>query len=252
MSIIEKIKALHELVKGINPTIIYNEGWIIRLLVEESIRAKIKVKNIDFSKMKNWTSEAKISSPFEGAELKSINKNETKTQTDIILGDFPNPKFGETGGSEVKAEKNAEILGIIEAKMGSSLSQGIKKAEKYNQASRSISCLAHATKESPKCEIFFAVVAPHIQIEKSKFKEQINNVEEEIKGRFISTKGIVGYTDDMREKVKNCKKLIISYEEWISKIEDNDVKKAVVGFYEKCIKYNKINEKFNKETNQQK
>jgi len=238
MNTIEKIKALHKLAEKINPTIIYNEGWMVRLLVEESILTGIKVKDLDFSEMKNWTSESKISSPFEGADLKKDGKNETKTQADIVLGDFPDLKFGEKGGSEVKAEKNAKILGIIEAKMGSSLSTGIQKAKEYNQASRSICCLAHATKESPECEIFFAIVAPETKIKnpKSKFDEQIRNTETEIENRFMETG--VPYTSEMKNKVKNCKKRIITFEEWINKIVDNDVKKELNEFYDKCIDYN--------------
>ena len=38
---LEKIKALNMLSENINPTIIYNEGWIVRLLVIESMLEKI-------------------------------------------------------------------------------------------------------------------------------------------------------------------------------------------------------------------
>ena len=215
---------------------------MIRLLVEESTKTGITVQDLDFGKTKNWTSESKISSPFEGAELKKKDKNETKTQTDIILGDFQ-INYGKS--AEAKPETYPKNLGIIEAKMGSGLSTGIKNATEYNQASRSICCLAHATKESPECEIFFAIVAPEIILNnpKSKIKQQIEKIETEIENRFVETD--VPYTDEMKNKVKNCKKLIITFEEWINKIEDNDVKKELNDFYGKCIDYN-INRRLTK------
>lgn len=65
-----KIKALNSLSEDINPTIIYNEGWMVRLLVIESMTEKLKVKNIDFGLLasKKWTSEALITSPFVEAK----------------------------------------------------------------------------------------------------------------------------------------------------------------------------------------
>ena len=242
MSTVEKIKALHQLSEGINPTIIYNEGWMIRLLVEESKRTGLTVRNLDFSKVNNWTSEAQISSPFEGAELKKHKKNETKTHTDIILGDFLT-KYGKS--TEIEIKTSVKVLGIIEAKMGSNLSTGIKNATEYNQASRSICCLAHMTIESPECEIFFVIVAPETKIEKSKFEKQIGAVKDEIKNRFKEIGKEIErfskeYTDEIEKKVENCKKTIISYEDWINEIKDNDVKSELNKFYDKCKKYNKI------------
>ena len=237
MNTVEKIKALHQLAEGINPTIIYNEGWMIRLLVGESKRIGITVKNIDFSKINNWTSEAKISSPFEGKELKKNKKNETKTQADVILGDF---RINYDRNAEIIIETPSEILGIIEAKMGSNLSPGIKNAKNYNQASRNICCLAYVTKKSPECKIFFVIVAPEVRINnpKSKFKEQIGETKKEIKDRFEETGR--EYTSEMDEKIENCEIIIISYEEWINEIEGSDVKKALNKFYDKCIEHNKI------------
>jgi hypothetical protein len=53
---------------NINPTVIYNEGWMTRLLVYHSIKEKIKLGIIDFSQQVNRKSDAKIESPFLKAE----------------------------------------------------------------------------------------------------------------------------------------------------------------------------------------
>jgi len=240
MSTIEKIKALRKLAEKINPTIIYNEGWMVRLLVEESIRTEIKVQDIDFSKIKEWTSEAQISSPFEGADLKENTQNERKTHADIILGDFLIAYKSNTAIS-IEKETPPKILGIIEAKMGSALSPGVKntKSKNYNQASRSVCCLAHVTKESPECEIFFAVVAPKKKIDdtKLKFKDKMSKINTGIEERFNEVENRE-YSVKMKNKVNNCKRLIITFEEWIKKIKDKDVEKELKEFYDECIFYN--------------
>jgi len=170
----ETVELLNELYKKlspskINPTVIFNEGWMTRLLVIESMRIGIVIDDIDFRNLakKEWSSEALISSPFVG-----IDKNpEGYTHADIILGDF---KIDYLNRGEITVKDDAQILGIIEAKMGSNLSQDTSNAKDYNQASRNICCLAHNTINFSTCDIFFMVVAPDNKIKSNKIIDQVS------------------------------------------------------------------------------
>ena len=232
---IEKIKALSTLAESINPTIIYNEGWMIRLLVIESMIEQLKIKGIDFEMLatKNWSSETLITSPF----VETKENREGYTHADIILGDF-SVKFDERG--EVILNDSAKILGIIEAKMGSNLSQGTSNAKDYNQASRNICCLSYVTRESPDCEIFFVVAAPKETIDKYEIENQIKRekILTQIKERFQHSKE--EYLPKIQEQVEKCKILAISYKEWIDQIKDPEVKKILEDFYAECLSHNKI------------
>ncbi|MDR2811035.1 MAG: hypothetical protein LBB84_10875 [Tannerellaceae bacterium] len=241
MKLIQKIEALNALSEGINPTIVYNEGWMVRLLVMQSIEQKITIDNIDFGQFRKWTSEAQISSPFSGSELKKDNLNETRTHADVVIGDF-DVNFDDNAGIRIK--ENAKIIGIIEAKMGSNLSQGTKNTEfkNYNQVSRSICCLAFNVVPQD-CSTFVFVVAPKSTLEKHKISEQITNTEikEQIRKRLEETEsGKILDLEKFNTKVKNCKVLAISFEEWIEKIDDKNVKTKMSDFYDKCKKYNTI------------
>jgi type III secretory pathway component EscV len=153
------------------------------------------------------------------------------------LGDFI-VNYDERG--EVVLNESAKILGIIEAKMGSNLSQGTKNAKNYNQASRNICCLSYVTRNSPNCEIFFVVVAPEETIKKNEIENQIKqeNVLNQIKARFQHS--AEEYCSEIQEQAEKCKILTISYKEWINEIKDYEVKKILDEFYGKCISYNKI------------
>jgi hypothetical protein len=235
-NIIEKINALSDLVENINPTIIYNEGWMIRLLVIQSMIEKLKIKGIDFGKLaaKNWSSEALITSPF----VETKENREGYTHADIILGDF-NVNYNERG--EVKLDEFPEILGIIEAKMGSNLSQGTTNAKNYNQASRNICCLSYLTKNKPDCKIFFVIAAPQKTIENYNIKDQIKikKIKDQIEDRFKHSNE--EYLSEIRKQVEECKILIISYEDWIKEIKDNEIKTRLEDFYNSCLLHNKIN-----------
>lgn len=233
---IAKIEALNSLKEQINPTVIYNEGWMIRLLVMESLIQKLKIKNLDFAILatRNWSSEALIKSPFVGIK----HNKENHTHADIILGDF-NVDYNVNG--ETKLNEEPQVLGIIEAKMGSNLSKGTSNSKSnYNQASRSICCLSYITRNNPECELFFVVAAPLATINKYKIENQIKQeyINQQIKNRFKHSE--VTYSPEIENQVNNCKITAISYEEWIDKLENNQVKKILNDFYKKCLFHNKI------------
>ena len=241
MSTVELLNELFEnlsspKVKKVNPTVIFNEGWMTRVLVEISIKEQLKIGNIDFSKLHNWSSEALIDSPFVTVK----EKREGYTHADIILGDF---EIDYSQKGKIEVNKNAQILGIIEAKMGSNLSQRTNNADDYNQASRNICCLAYNTlKAHGHCNIFFIVVAPQSTIKKYDIEFQIENttLKNQIIRRYETSNEKLG--QDLLKKIEDNKNniLTISYEEWINKIKNQTDKKLLNNFYNNCLKHNKI------------
>jgi hypothetical protein len=196
----------------INPTEIYNEGWMTRLLVHHSIEQKLVIKGIDFGNLQNWTSEGLISSPFVFAKT----EREGYTHADMALGDF---SIDYSHRGEIKVNDNARFFGIIEAKMGSNLSQGTTTVPiGYNQASRNVACIAFRTSELD-CEIFFGVVAPRDVLVRHQINAQLKLIEQQIDNRFALYDNLEGEVFENREaimrKVRTCNIWSFSYEEWI-------------------------------------
>jgi len=214
--------------ESINPTEIYNEGWMTRLLMYYSIKKKKTFAGIDFKHLKRWTSEGLISSPFVHAQ----QNREGYTHADMVLGDF-SIDYEKRG--EIIADNMAEIFGIIEAKMGSPLSSGTKNAPNYNQASRNVACIAFNTDKN--CKTFFYVVAPECKKSEIIIKLNTNIIETQIKDRYVLSNMPVD--QDLVSKASSCEKDIITYEEWISIFNGRDRRK-LQDFYNKCLKWNNI------------
>jgi hypothetical protein len=267
------MKVLFEIIQTIskggakvNPTEIYNEGWMTRLLIHCSVREKLTLRNeegedmIDFGSISNWTSEALISSPF----VKAKNKREGYTHADMVLGDFKvnfqkgsqdDSTKGENKGL-IKVDPKANIFGIIEAKMGSPLSKGTKHAENYNQAVRTVACIIYNTINYSNCDTFFYVVAPKEKIftKKEAKREwtkmlEIDNIKENLKDRFNIHNNKNDKIENEKliiERTSNCRVGVISYEYWIEQITNKKAKKELETFYEDCKKWNKITQTFKK------
>ena len=226
---------------NVNPTEIYNEGWMTRLLVYYSIQEKLKLKNIDFDKIKNWTSEGRITNPFLNAE----KIREGHTHADMALGDF-NIKFQESG--EIKVEHDARVFGIIEAKMKSSLSSGTTHAPTYDQASRNVACIANNVKNN--AQTFFYVVAPEVQIIKQNRNKQTiidmvnpEAIEKQIKLRFelhSSHNDPIENEEELLDQVLRCDIDLITYEEWIRSFNNESTRNVLDVFYQKCLQWNRI------------
>lgn len=219
------------LIPKINPTEIYNEGWMTRLLVYYSIKQGVVLNDvIDFSKIENWSSEGLISSPF----IHVKENREGYTHPDIALGDF-NIDYSERG--EIIVSPNAKTFGIIEAKMKSNLSQGTTNAKNYNQASRNLACITYNTVN--KCNTFFLVVSPLKMIKQHNLDEQVQKdiMINQIKDRFSHSNISIDY--DLIAKAENCKTSIISYELWLDLLTVTE-KEDLLEFYTKCKKWNRI------------
>ncbi len=241
LAVLEIINTIETSKANINPTIIYNEGWMTRLLVYYSIQEQIKIKEIDFSLINHWTSEALISSPF----VKASKLREGYTHADIALGDF-NVKYENRG--EIIVCPKASQFGIIEAKMKSPLSKGTTHAKDYNQASRNITCIAHNT--SLDCNTFFYVALPECKLPKKNRagstiakiidKEEIKRQIKKRLSPFVLNEIAEINENDILLKVEKCEVGLITYEEWIEKFTDTKIKETLNDFYSNCIKWNKL------------
>ncbi|MCW5521115.1 hypothetical protein J1N09_14800 [Aureitalea sp. L0-47] len=238
-AISEIIKTMNNTSSSVNPTEIYNEGWMTRMLMYYSVKEKLKFKGIDFTN-KRWTSEALISSPFVSAK----SKREGYTHPDIAIGDFK-IDYSVSGKLEMA---NAHEFGIIEAKMKSQLSKETKNAKGFNQASRNVACIAHNTPK--ECKTFFFVVLPKSNRDRKKrdgttIKDLVSKdtIERQITQRVKSHNDAnqdQQIDDNLIERVKQCKLEVITYEDWIKAFNNIKIKEELNEFYDACRFHNKV------------
>jgi hypothetical protein len=163
----------------IRPTALYNEGWMLRLLLDWAAVHARPGTPLYFQPHASWFSEGLLPSPFL-ARSRGDALAESWTNADGAIGHFrvgPLPVPGQQQNAQKAAlilDARASQLVVIEAKMFSRLSPDIKSVRTYNQAARTVACIAEVLRRSsrePKLmtRLTFYVVAPEEQIKRGVF-----------------------------------------------------------------------------------
>lgn len=145
-------------------TEIFNEGWMLRLLLDALQEYNNDNHPLQFSSQSTWYSEARLTSPFH-PRVKGDPLGEGFTHADGVIGHFqldPNTRAG------LRLDSEAKQFMIVEAKMFSNLSRGTRNAPDYDQAARNVACMAEAIMQagvpvSNLDSVAFYVVAPEQQ-----------------------------------------------------------------------------------------
>jgi len=178
----ELLDKIAESIIRVNPTEIFNEGWMLRLLIYKYSEGEgcFPFKLMNNSK---WFSEVQLSTPFKHRKRKD-QLAETRTHVDGIIGQL---EIEENTKAGIKLLENASQFIVLEAKMSSPLSGSVTNAPGYDQAARSVACMAK-TIENSKIKpvslksLGFYVLAPQSQIEKELFADHLSktNIREKI------------------------------------------------------------------------
>ena len=195
------------------PTELYNEGWLLRLTLDWFERNRSAAHPFALRSGARWYSEALLSSRFLPTRRRDPLA-ESFTHADGILGHFEISP-GERG--EATVSKDADQLVVIEAKLGSRLSKGVKNAEDYGQAARNVACVAHTIQVAglePRAlgSLGFYVVAPEQQIRAGVFED------------FVTK-------EQIRSQVKAR---VAQY------IEKNNPDSGLREFYGECLRFNRL------------
>lgn len=219
-------------------TEIYNEKWMLRLVLSKLTNSNKLRDTFHCGLEANWFSEAELKSPFIHGR-----KRESRTHADAVIGSF---EFEEKTISGVKLpeDKNGfHCFYAIEAKIGSSLSKGVKADPNYNQASRYLGCLAylacsHNITDYTNMGLIICVPSHH--------KSNISNEEfEEYCFIPLDTRITDYYKENPDDKFKTWwennnkafrKDIKIEILHWEDLVKGDD---ELSSFYTKCLKYSK-------------
>ena len=249
MEIYESLKYIENEDNNIQPTFLYNEGWMLKLVLKWFHMNKNLFHELAIKEQSKWYSEALLSSKFlpvfHGDKLA-----ESYTHADGVYGDF---RIGGNGFGDLILMENCREFVVVEAKMFSKYSRGIKNALNYNQAARNVACMCNIVVNSGQNpeNISFYTVIPKIQMtEELTFSEYINI--EHIKQTVLNRVNQYINRDDHHEKnqwyydsfLPFCGKIKIGLLSWEDIIEFITLKNSEYGnnlnsFYQLCIKYNR-------------
>jgi uncharacterized protein (DUF433 family) len=240
-------------------TELYGEKWMLRILSSIYITQSQNYGKLG-SNMPDillpldnevrFFSEGQMETKFTEGNL-GPGKTEGRTNADGIFGHINITDKTVTG---IKLKDDATQFVVVEAKMGSKLSKGTKKAKDWDQASRIIACIARhmeITGRSPKSfrKIGFVILAPESNISKGYFDNDLNRerLKGTIKRRCVEYNNnnaiLLDWFDNWVEPLMDVIRLeLISWESAISIVSILDPNKYPIlqQFYNLCKNYNNI------------
>jgi len=227
------------------PTLLYNEGWMLRLVLDWFSTHNVPDHPLNFSENAQWFSEALLPSAFlAGHERDRLA--ESWTHADGVVGHF---SVGNGSKAGLSLRPQATQFVVLEAKMFSGLSSGVKNAKYFDQAARSVACIAevfHRANLSPRMAVHvgFYVLAPHSQIERGVFAEAMNrgSIQRKVERRVREYAGAKDqwYSEWFQPVFQKIEVGTISWEELIATIGEQESASAdsIEGFYRRCTEFN--------------
>ena len=227
------------------PTILYNEGWLLRLVVDWFSKSGFTNHPLSFPDDGHWFSEARLPSAFL-ARFRGDPLAESHTNADGVIGHFT---IGSTGKTDLALIPDATHFVVIEAKLYSGLSKGVKHARYYDQAARNVACIAEVLKRSgckPNSfsQLAFYVLAPKDQITARTFTSHLDkqSINDKVKKR------IKPYDRELDEWFKDwftptLEVIDIQSKSWesvLDVIRENDSKigDSLKEYYSQCLNFN--------------
>ena len=142
---------------------------MLRLILDRCGEHPRTVPTFSFSPGARWYSEALLPTRFAGAN----GLREGSTHADAVIGHF-SIRPGRVG--QILLAPRAKQLSVVEAKMASGLSSRVSNARSFNQAARTVACIAHMISvadpaASDLTEVSFTIVAPQQRIDEGTFAE---------------------------------------------------------------------------------
>jgi hypothetical protein len=227
------------------PTMLYNEGWLLRLVLDWLAEHEVQGHPLRFAPGASWYSEALLPSAFI-ARHQGDRLAEAWTHADGVVGHF---EIGSKAKSDLSIRPDATQFLVLEAKMFSGLSRGVTRAPAFDQAARTVACIAQALRRAGRQpaalqRLGFYVLAPQAQIELGLFTAAMSasSIEEKVAQRVQAYEGALDswFDDWFLPTLERIDLATIGWEKLIAATGeyDADAGQAVSRFYELCRQFN--------------
>ena len=225
------------------PTELYNEGWLLRLVLDWFDRNRTRPHQLSFLPNARWYSEALLPSRFL-PQRRGDDRAESFTHADGVIGHF-DISPGERG--EASLLPMAKQFIVTEAKLGSSLSAGTKNAPEFDQAARNVACMAHmvdvAGVDLADFErLGFYVIAPERQIQSGVFADLVTqeSISRKVAARVAQYQGQWDkwLSTTFEPLLQRVDLSILPWESLLAVLPNDEEGAGIRQFYSLCLKFN--------------
>lgn len=229
------------------PTLLYNENWLLRLMIDWFAR------NPDAGPAPlapaggaTWFAEAWLPSAF----LPRFRKDrlaESWTHADGAIGHFTT---GNRGWADLVLMPEARQLVVVEGKMFSRLSAGVKNAPWYDQAARTVACMAEVLRRADRHpmeleHLAYCLVAPRKRVDDDVFADELSRgaILRKVRRRVEDYAGARDdwFRDWFVPSIRRVEILCLCWEDLIEAISflDPASGQEFDAFYNACLHYNR-------------
>lgn len=238
------------------PTLLYNEGWLLRLVLDWFATTGTQGHVLSFAPGARWFSEARLASRFMARAGNPASRSQAEgfTHADGVIGHF---ELGSPERSDAVLSAQATQFVVTEAKLGSALSAGTKNAPDFDQAARNVACMAHlcarhgvTAAQLDRDRFAFVVLAPRVRIENQGiFKAQLDPAALQAKVHARERAYLPEVSDDWLARWFDplLVKIQLKAVSWESVIEiigasEPDYATELNAFYAQCLRFNRIDD----------
>ena len=252
------LEGIHKLIDAVEiepaifpPTLLYNEGWLLRLILDCYSRNNLSDHPLLFQPNATWFSEALLPSPFK-PRYRGDLRSESRTHADGIVGQI---SVGGSAKSDARLLNDATQIVVIEAKIFSPLSGGTRNAPSFDQAARNVGCITELLSRanlpiSKMTSLAFFVVAPDVQIKSGIFTQKLDK--QEIKTKVqnraeVFAPELDGWINDWFFPTLEAIRIeALSWESIIGDIAATDPEtfQSLQAFYDRCLRFNGLGSRF--------
>jgi hypothetical protein len=227
------------------PTEIFNEGWLLRIILDWFSHHQVDGYPLNFHGGSVWFSEALIPSPFL-PRYRGDPLGESRTHADGVIGQID---IGRIGKADLDLISDASQFLVLEAKIGSPLSAGTTNAPYYDQAARNVACIAEVLSRCDRRPddvdaLGFYVLAPELKVRQGVFEDVVEaqSIISKVQRRVSAYEGDRDqwYAEWFIPAVENMKIGVLSWEEILERIgrEDNQASSSINEFFAHCLEFN--------------
>jgi len=227
------------------PTEIYNESWLVKLIMSQAYLIPGDDHPLSFRPGSSWFSEALLPTAFK-ARKQGDPLAESRTNADGVIGHF---RIGFKAKADFELLENTKQFTVLEAKIWSPFSKGVRADPDFDQAARNVACMAEslALAELPPTSLErldFIVLAPAEAIDKGSFAGKMtrSSIQSKTEQRAAAYQGDLDcwLQERFLPTLERIQLHSLSWEDSIDWIRAHNPPAAAElnDFYHLCLKYN--------------
>ncbi len=252
--ITERIKAMLEECEAgapaFPPTTLFGEGWLLRVVVDWFAEQGGDRYPLSPLVGARWFSEAWLPSAFQ-ARFRGDGLAESRTHADGVIGHFA---IGDPGSSGLALAPDARQFVLLEAKLNNRLSTGVKNAPDFDQAARTVACMAEVLRRADRepgtlDDLSFLILAPRSRIDDGVFARDTDPdaIRRKARRRVEAYEGHRDpwHRDWFEPTLARVDIRCLAWEEVIETIAflDPEAGQLIDSFYGKCLHFNRPRER---------